>query len=186
MYYNQIERRGFMDYDIEMLKLYFKEMNFNKQEIASLLDNNPFNEDYIIWEKQTKNDNKTLSNILKYNHMISKQTKIHEITNHENNRVSIYLQNESSYSICPVNGDLNNTIFNNNLILMKGYFPNQFKFIKKISNYNIPFIAGTCTRNYNYYSYMYKYYQVILKSINNLELIEDVNEKQKICILKTK
>lgn len=36
-----------MDYDVEMLRLYFKEKNYSKEKINELLDSNPFNKEYI-------------------------------------------------------------------------------------------------------------------------------------------
>ena len=36
-----------MDYDVEMLKLYFKEKNYSEEKINELLDSNPFNKEYM-------------------------------------------------------------------------------------------------------------------------------------------
>ena len=36
-----------MDYDVEMLRLYFKEKNYSKEKINELLDSNPFDKKYM-------------------------------------------------------------------------------------------------------------------------------------------
>ena len=36
-----------MDYDVEMLRLYFKEKNYSKEKINELLDSNTFNKEYM-------------------------------------------------------------------------------------------------------------------------------------------
>ena len=40
-----------MDYDVEMLRLYFKEKNYSKEKINELLDSNPFDKKYMEWLK---------------------------------------------------------------------------------------------------------------------------------------
>ena len=42
------KERLFMDYDVEMLKLYFKEKNYSEEKINELLDSNPFDKKYMI------------------------------------------------------------------------------------------------------------------------------------------
>lgn len=36
-----------MDYDVEMLRLYFKEKNFTQKQINDILNENPFNYNYL-------------------------------------------------------------------------------------------------------------------------------------------
>lgn len=175
-----------MDYNAEMLKLYFKEMNFDRNKINQLLNENPFDRNYCIWERQTLNNNKTLAIEIKKRHLIEPNTRIQEIVNHESNNISQFLQNDSEYTICPIDGDLNKVKLRNNLILFKGYFPNQYVFLKRINQYRIPFITGTCTKNHDFYKYMLNFYKRVLEDINELELIETTNCNQKLCILKTK
>ena len=83
-----------MDYDVEMLRLYFKEKNYSKEKINELLDSNPFNKEYMEWIKSRNLTGKDLARVIIKNHLINKDTNIQEITSHENDRVSKYLFNK--------------------------------------------------------------------------------------------
>lgn len=88
-----------MDYDVEMLKLYFKEKNYSEEKINELLDSNPFNKEYMEWIKNRNLTGKDLARVIIKNHLINKDTNLQEITSHENDRVSKYLFNKSITSI---------------------------------------------------------------------------------------
>ena len=83
-----------MDYDVEMLKLYFKEKNFTKDQIEILLADNPFNKEYVNWEQQVKYNNKTIIQVIKKLNLINSVCPIQEITNHKDNCLSSFLIND--------------------------------------------------------------------------------------------
>ncbi len=172
-----------MYYDVEMLKLYFKENNFTREKINRLLDENPFNEDYIKWEKQTRNNNKTLAIELKKNKIIKQGIQIQEITNHEYNNIGMYLNNDVKYTICN-NDYIGNIKLEKNLILIKGYYDDEYSFLKKIEESKKTFVAGICTKNYSYYEYVLRRYQSMLKYLKDCELFSNTNDNQYISILK--
>lgn len=173
-----------MDYNVEMLRLYFKEKNFSKEDISKLLNSNPFNEDFVIWENQKLQSNKIFSNILKQNSFININTKIQEITIHENNSVGKYLQNDIDYIKCSINKNINSTKLRNNLVLIKELFPNEKQFLIKLSTHNIPFIAGVCSRNFDYYYKALTFYKNLAKEIKGSQLYEFQIKQNKTCILK--
>ena len=177
---------NFYDYDAEMLKLYFEEKHYSKEKKQQLLETNPFNENYIIWEKQTQNNNKTFSIILKRKGLIKERTPIQEITVHKKNGVGNYLQNNIIYTTCSISEDINKIKLSNRLILMKGFYHNEYNFLKKLEYHNIPFITGICSKQRGYYLHILNEYQKMLKEFKNCELITEQNCDQYISILKTK
>lgn len=177
---------NYHDYDCEMLRLYFDEKHFSEWKKEQLLESNPFNENYIIWEKQTQNNNKTFAIILKRMGMIHENTPIQEITVHKDNSVGIYLNNNISYIPCSINSDINKLKLQKKLVLMKGFYHNEKAFLKKLQSMNIPFITGICTKQRGYYLHILNEYQKMIKEIKNCELINKQNNNQYISIIKTK
>ena len=166
-----------MDYDVEMLKLYFKEKNFTKEQIDELLADNPFDREYVRWEQQVKYNNKALIQIIKKLNLIGNYP-IQEITNHKDNCLSSFLIND-----CEVKTPNNNIKLTNKLLLIKGFIPNQKAILKRADNNNIPFIAGTCSKELDYYYKMKSLYEELSNEIKNSKLIETESYKQKICLL---
>lgn len=167
-----------MDYDVEMLKLYFKEKNFTKEQIDKLLADNPFDKEYVKWEQQVKHNNKTLIQTIKKMNLINSNCPIQEITNHEDNCLSNFLINP-----CEIKVLTNNIRLSNKLLLMKGFIPNQKVILRKADNNNIPFIVGTCSKEIEYYNKMKLFYEELSNEIKNSKLIEKDNYNQKICLL---
>ncbi len=173
-----------MDYDVEMLKLYFEENNFTENEKKFLLNKNPFDENYSSWEKQSKRDNRIFAHILKKETIIPKNTKIQEISIHKDNSVGKYLQNNEVYhNICSIDDNLNKILLTKNLLLIKGFFHNEKYLLQKSYNLGIPFIAGICSTNNDYYTRMKNFYVNILNEIKDASIIEKQNHNQKIIIL---
>lgn len=175
-----------MYYDVEMLKLYFDEKHFPEWKIEKLLDENPFNENYIIWEKQTRNNNKTFAITLKRKNMIDENVPIQEITVHKDNCVGAYLSNDVNYINCSIDNNINNLKLQKKLVLMKGFYHDEDKFLKKLQNINIPIITGICTKQYGYYLHVLNEYKKIIKDLDKYELITEENCDQNIAIIKTK
>ncbi|MBE6159731.1 MAG: hypothetical protein E7157_01640 [Lactobacillales bacterium] len=165
-----------MDYDVEMLKLYFKEKNYTKEQIETLLENNPFNKDYVEWEQQVKYNNKTLIQTIKKLNLIG-NSPIQEITNHEDNCLSKFLSNQ-----CEVKISNGNIRLSNKLILMKGFIPNQKVILRKAYSNNIPFIVGTCSKELEYYRKMKSFYEEISSEIKSSKIIETESHNQKVCL----
>ena len=175
-----------MDYNAEMLKLYFREKNFSKEKIRELLETNPFDVNYAIWEKQVINNNKTFAIKLKRENMINQKVPIQEIAIHKNNIISKYLTNDVIISECSLSDNLNDIKLKNRLILLNGCYYNEYDFLKKLQKKSIPFITGICSKNYSYYNYVLYMYKNILKYLKNCELLTCENGEQHILILKTK
>lgn len=166
-----------MDYDVEMLKLYFKEKNFTEEQINTLLADNPFDGEYVKWEQQVKHNNKTLIQTIKKLNLINTNCSIQEITNHKDNCLSKFLINNCEIKIADSNIRLTNK-----LLLMKGFIPNQKAILKRADSNNIPFIVGTCSKELEYYYKMKAFYKELSNEMKNSKLIEKENYNQKVCL----
>lgn len=174
------------DYDCEMLRLYFEEKHFPKWKRKELLEQNPFNNNFTLWEKQTLNNNKVFASTLRRKKLISADTTIQEIAVHEDNSVGIYLNNNVICTTCSITSDINKIRLLNKLVLIKGTYPNENNFLKKLNKHKIPFIIGICTKQYGYYLHILNEYQKIIKELQNCELITEQDNDQYISIIKTK
>ena len=168
-----------MDYDVQMLKLYFKEKNFSLEEIESLLNDNPFNKDYVIWLNQSNSNGKTLAFELK--NLIQRNTNIQEFVTHNNDSIGKYLANNVNISLYQDSVK----VLPSHLVLMRGKNEKQSSLIKRLSNNNIPFVIGECTKDKLYYEYIRNYY-IKLKKEFNCSFIETNNYNQNMCIIKSK
>ena len=174
------------DYDCEMLRLYFDENHFPEWKRKKLLESNPFDKNYIIWEKQTKNNNKTFAIILKKMNIVNENIPIQEITVHKDNSVGMFLNNEIVYIPCSITSDINKIKLQNKLVIMKGFYHNENIFLKKLQHKSIPFITGICSKQHGYYLHVLNEYKKMLKDLKNCELITEQNNDQYISIIKTK
>ena len=167
-----------MDYDVEMLKLYFKEKNYSEEKINELLDSNPFDKKYMEWLKNRNLTGKDLARVIIKKHLINKDTNLQEITSHENDRVSKYLFNKSITSI-----------ITQSIRFMPGYtifMRGKSYVLKSFINHNIPFIAGECTYDKTYYEKIKKYYLNLSKQLKNCEFIEDESNYKNTCIIRSR
>ena len=169
-----------------MLRLYFNEKHLPEWKQQQLLDDNPFNENFVIWEKQTQNNNKTFAITLKKNNIINVDDAIQEIGVHQDNSVGTYLHNNVLFTPCSITSDINKVRLFNKIVLVKGFYPNEQKFLKKLSKYNIPFITGICTKQHGYYLHVLNEYKKLLNQIKDCEIITEQNCDQYISIIKTK
>lgn len=173
-----------MDYDIEMLKLYFYEYGFTKEEIEKILNENPFDKYYTRWEAKKQKENKLFADTLKRNKLININTKIQEIAIHENNMVSKFLNNDVEYSSCHFDENINKVTFRNKLVLIKDTFKGEDIFLKKLSLKKIPFIVGICSDNYQYYHQSLEFLNNLKNSIKGLRFIEIKEKNSNICLVK--
>lgn len=167
-----------MDYDVEMLRLYFKEKNYSKEKINELLDSNPFNKEYMEWIKSRNLTGKDLARVIIKNHLINKDTNLQEITSHENDRVSKYLFNKSITSI-----------ITQSIRFMPGYtifMRGKSNILKSCIKHNIPFIAGECTYDKKYYEKVREYYLNLSEQFKNCEFIEDESNYRNTCIIRSR
>lgn len=171
-----------MDYDVEMLKLYFKEKNYSDEKINELLDSNPFDKEYMEWLKSRNLTGKDLARVIIKNHLINKDTNLQEITSHENDRVSKYLFNKSITSIITqsIRFMPGYTIF------MRGIIKNQSNILLSCSKYDIQFLAGECTYDKTYYEKIKEYYLNLSKQLKNCEFIEDESNYRNTCIIRSR
>lgn len=175
-----------MDYNEEMLRLYFFENNFSKEKIDYLLENNPFDVNFVIWEKQTKNNNKTFAINLKRKDFIKQGSLIQEISIHNDNNVGQYLHNNIIYTPCSLRNNINNIKLNNRLVLFNGFYKNELKFLKKLEYLSNPYITGICTKKKHFYEFVLNQYKSFLEELQSAELFDEKNEDQYILTLKSK
>lgn len=170
-----------MDYDACMLKLYFKEKGFSKEEIDDLLNENPFDQNYNLWLKKRENNNKTLAITLAKLKLISRKNNITEITSHPDDTICKFLENTHTTSCL---GD--KTFFiPNYTILMRGKSGYQYNFIKKLIYLNKQFILCECTKDIEYYKMIKEYYLFLSEQLGHTNLIESNDNDKKIAILKS-
>ena len=176
-----------MNYDVEMLKLYFKQMNYSQDTINELLNSNPFNEEYALWEKQINRDNRCFASELKNNHLININDNIEEIVVHKNNSITNFLENNSIVIERSINSSIKNVkIDNRKLILISNIFKDEGELLKYINSRQIPFIAGTCTIDIDYYKYALNFYKKILEQLKNVSIETYSNKyRQKMCLIKS-
>ena len=175
-----------MYYNEEMLRLYFKEKRFTKEQIQELLEKNPFDENFSIWESQTINNNRLFANTIKKEGLIKRSTPIQEIAVHKDNSAGKYLQNDLIITPCSIREDINKIKLQKRLILLKGLYPNEYYFLKKLLYNSTPFIVGICTKDNDYYSYVLSKYIEMNKSLKNCELLEYQDSSNQILVFKNK
>lgn len=173
-----------MDYDVEMLKLYFLEQGFTKKEINYLLNNNPFDKNYVTWEKNKKRENKIFADTLKKNRLINPNMVIEEIAIHENNMVGLYLPNTVQYTKCSIDKTINKIPYKRNLILINGIYKNEAYFLKKLDLKKIPFIIGVCSKNRQYYKKSIELLKELKSDIKALDIITKKDDDHYIFIAK--
>lgn len=172
------------DYNVDMLNLYFKEKNFNKEQIQELLNTNPFGEDFCNWEKNYLFQNKLIATVLKKNHLININDKIQEITINKECCIGKHLFNDIEYKEININNDLNNIRNYGKLVLIRHQFKGEVKFLQNLNNKKNSFIKVICTNDYNRYTEMIELYKYLKKSIENLSLTCEDKNNLKICIIK--
>ena len=170
-----------MDYDVDMLRLYFKENNFTKEQIDYLLDINPFNREYLEWLKNRNITAKSLAIELTKRSLIHSNTCIQELTFNEDDKICKYLSNKAIISVTKKAIKF----MPGYTILMRGSFNKQKKLITSFDEFNIPFIAGECTKNLEYYEKIKKYYTDIKEQLKNCELIESHYDDKNTCIIRS-
>ena len=171
-----------LDYNATMLEEYFNERELSKGKRNYLLSRNPFDRDFIKWERNVINDNKTFAYTLKWNNMIPEDEMICEVGNHENNSVSKYMSNRSKYMVC---GEGKLYLNRGIITLIKGLVSGERDVIEHIDLEKTPIIMGVCTRNPHYYERCKKFFE---KQTEGLDFQKIINEdgNQKIYIAKNK
>ena len=172
------------DYNCDMLKLYFKENNFNKKQIQELLNNNPFGENFCNWEKNYLLQNKIIATELKKNRLINSNNKIQEITINKDCSIGKHLYNDVEYKEIDINNNLSNIKSYGKLVLIRSQFKGEVKFLRDLGSKNIPFIKATCTDDYDRYNELIELYKYLKKYIEDLKLIIKEQNELKICIIK--
>lgn len=170
-----------MDYDVEMLRTYFKEKNYPKEKINELLNSNPFDINYINWLKEREFTGKKLARELIKNYLIHSNDKLQELTTHENDTVSKYLSNK--YIISSSKKTLK--FMPGYKIFVRGKVANKTN-ILICDKYNIPFILGECTKDLNYFRKIKEYYIELSKQLKNVELIENNFNNINTCIIRSR
>ena len=173
-----------MNYDQEMLKLYFKEKGYTKEQINELLDTNPFDERYAKWEKIKQNDNKTMSIILKRNYIIPENRILQEILVHPQNCVSKYLTDDSILKVCSSEESIKNVRVSRDLLLISGLFEDEEKFLHFLITKDYKFVACMCTREMDLYERYYNMLRRVSKRLRYDEVMEFEICNQNLCLLK--
>ena len=175
-----------MDYISQMLRLYFYEKGYTKEEIKQLLENNPFDENFVKWELKKKKENIIFAKCLKNKHLITTTTPIQEIVMHKDNSVGYYLENDIYYTECFIK-DINKAkLYANRVILLKGYYPNEFDLIKRLCNNSREFITGICTNDEDYRLFVLSNYRKMLSELKNCRLVRCERDYQNVVMLTNK
>lgn len=171
-----------MDYDVEMLKIYFNEKNYSKEKIDELLNTNPFDINYVNWLKEREFTGKNLARELIRNYIIHSNDKIQELAAHEDDIISKHLYNSSIISSTKkqIKFMPGYTIF------IIGKITNQKNILNLCDKYNIPFISGECTKDLDYFRKIREYYIELSKQIKNVELIENSFNSTNTCIIRSR
>lgn len=176
-----------MDYISQMLRLYFYENNYTKEQIEQLLEDNPFGEDFAKWEEMKKYENRIFAKFLKKSCIINSGTPIQEIVLHKDNSIGNYLENEIMYSEYNLKDDLSKIRLNKNrILLLKGYYPPEINLLTKIRDNSMEFITGICTDDENYYSTVLDDYRKMLFELKIGRFIRKQYGNEKILIYTNK
>ena len=168
-----------IDYNSKMLTLYFKEKDFSNEEIQQLLNDNPFNFKFTKWEKNVQYYNRILANTIKRKKLVNENTVLQEVTNHKDNSISRYLNNNSEYY-----STLNFFKRNDGIVLIHDSIYRDNKAIKILCEKNNSFITGICTRDYVRYKKKLIFYKEILNKYKNIQLTEALENGHSICLIK--
>ena len=132
-----------IDYNAAMLRLFFREKKFSKDEIKRRLECNPFDGDFLEWEKNNIYNNRTFAVTIKKYGLLKSNTKVREVVVHENENVIKSLFNDNQYCIVNPNKPLHADFSSGRLIIIKGIYDEEEIFLKKLMLFQIPFIVGT-------------------------------------------
>ena len=171
----------YVDYDAAMLRQFFKERELSKGKINYILNGNPFGKEYVIWEKQTINNNLTFSKHVKC--LVEEDELICEVTNHEGNRITSVMSNPSEYRIITETGKVYLNF--DSCLLFKGIANGEDRILKNIDLRRADIIIGVCTKNPHYYERCKEFYENITDGYHMFKIIKE-NDKQKIYIASTR
>ncbi len=154
-----------MDYTVETLKQYFREMGYTKEDIDLLLETNPFDDSYTTWEKEKRFECKYFADTIKKLHVMNIHDKVCEICVNPTFRVSASMFNEKTYKLIPQFEKYDFYIPEDHTVIINGLYYNTDILLKKLKLNNIPFAIGavgidnkyfeTCRRFYTAMSYKY-------------------------------
>ena len=174
-----------MDYNVEMLHLYFKEMGYTPDEINDLLESNPFGYNFIRWERSKYYDNKVFSSTIKKYKLVHNNDRLYEICVSRDSTVSGSFINDKVYRQVGANESLGGYMPYNYKVIMNGLYINADFFIKKLKYKDIDFIVGVSTSNLDYYNKARKFYEELYYELG-CKKIEEYNGVHKTCILCSK
>ena len=176
-----------MDYNAEMLNLYFKEKGFSEEKINRLLEENPFDGYYSNWEQQTKYNNRTFAEVIRRNGEIQIGTIVQEIGVHKDNSVAKYLTKNIWFSQLSAKGNLIRIkTIPGRLVIFKGIYKNELDFLKRLEETRTPYITGICTTEQSFLNRSLDEYRSFQSKLKNTKLIQIKNDYQKILILRHK
>lgn len=168
---------NYIDYDVAMLRQFFSERDLSNGKINYILNTNPFGKEYVIWEKQTINNNFTFSKHVKC--LVEEDELICEVTNHKDNRVTAVMSNPSEYRISTESGKIYLNF--DSVLLFKGIVNGEDRILRNIDFRRADIIMGVCTKNPHYYERCKEFYEKITKGYHMFKIVKE-NDKQKIYI----
>nr|MBP3259050.1 hypothetical protein [Bacilli bacterium] len=168
---------NYIDYDVAMLRQFFNERELSAGKINYILNKNPFDLDYVIWEKQTINNNFTFSKHVKC--LIGEDESICEITNHKDNRITSVMSNPSEYRICTESGKIYLNF--DSVLLFKGIANGEDLILRNIDFRRADIVMGVCTKNPHYYKRCKEFYESVTDGYHMFKIVKE-DDKQKIYI----
>ncbi len=168
----------------KILRAYFKECNYTKEQINELLETNPFGVEFVRWENQKQIDNRTFAWAIKKLNLVRSSDAIYEFGIQGNLRVSELFANNSHF-ISTKDGRVNVSLPDSSILIINGVFLGMSDTIKKLKKSKKSFAIGLSTIDKDYYDKSKKYYQDIASKYG-VSYYEDSETDQKTYMLYNK
>ena len=161
------------DYYVKMLRIYFTDNNIFGYEKKLILNDNPFNYQFVNWEENYSKANRLIAESIKeHKLLIDNKYPIEEIDFIEEESISKYLEN---YKKIYYNYKGIKTILVHDTLIGKTRLPDIL---------NKPhFILGLSTNNYDAYKKRLKYYEKIINNSKKVHIIESYDEGFNTCVI---
>lgn len=171
------------DYNDAMLGLYFKEKSVSLNARKRLLESNPFDANYVEWERNTMYNNRTFAVLMKKYGLVDYSDRITEVLVHTKNSSTKGFP-DVFYSLCGANDKLSVDIRSGRVIVIKGLYRGEEECLRKLKFYRYPFIVGD-TNTGRYYDEERETFGEIANNLG-LSIIEEKNSKNNTILLKSR
>ena len=175
-----------MDYNTEMLRLYFDEKNYSEERIKYMLEHNPYDSYFSYWESETKRNNKIFADCIRRNGLIKRDIQVQEIGVHEKNGVSKYITDNIFFTPVSIKDSISSIRLSGRFVLFKGIYKDELTLLSRLEKNSIPYITGICTHDTKYFIKILYLYQEYLKELSNSKMVHLELADKKVLLLKSK